>query len=227
LKDRAPERESIVMSHLVLLGDSIFDNAAYVPGQPAVIDQVRGLLPAGWKATLRARDGGVINDVVEQLRHLPGDATHLAFSAGGNDVLCEIGLLQERVKTVGQGLRLLADVRDRFDHDYTSLLEAIRRRGLPTVLCAIYNPCSPDEQLQREAVAALALFDDRIVGLARAHGFPVIDLRAVCTVAADFANAIEPSSSGGAKIAQAIVDVVLNHDFSARRTVVFPASAAG
>jgi len=29
------------MTHLVLLGDSIFDNAAYVAGAPAVIDQVR------------------------------------------------------------------------------------------------------------------------------------------------------------------------------------------
>ena len=29
------------MAHLVLLGDSIFDNAAYVEGGPAVIDHVR------------------------------------------------------------------------------------------------------------------------------------------------------------------------------------------
>ena len=36
------------MPHLTLLGDSIFDNAAYVAGSPAVIDQVRMNLPAGW-----------------------------------------------------------------------------------------------------------------------------------------------------------------------------------
>ena len=44
-------------NHVVLLGDSILDNGAYVPGKPAVIDQVRGELPAGWTATLLAVDG--------------------------------------------------------------------------------------------------------------------------------------------------------------------------
>ena len=43
--------------HLVLFGDSIFDNHAYVqPGEPAVIDQLRGLLPGEsrlpcWRST--------------------------------------------------------------------------------------------------------------------------------------------------------------------------------
>jgi hypothetical protein len=42
------------MSHVVLLGDSIFDNARYVPGRPAVIEQVRQALPRPWQATLLA-----------------------------------------------------------------------------------------------------------------------------------------------------------------------------
>jgi hypothetical protein len=42
------------MSHVVLLGDSIFDNARYVPGRPAVIEQVRQALPRHWQATLLA-----------------------------------------------------------------------------------------------------------------------------------------------------------------------------
>jgi hypothetical protein len=56
--------------HLVLLGDSIVDNAAYVPGRrPAVIDQVRSRLPTGWVATLLARDGSVIDDVYGSSTH--------------------------------------------------------------------------------------------------------------------------------------------------------------
>lgn len=47
------------MSNLVLLGDSIFDNHAYVHGDPAVIDHVRRGLPIGWQATLLARDGAM------------------------------------------------------------------------------------------------------------------------------------------------------------------------
>ena len=40
------------MPHVVLLGDSIFDNAAYTNGGPDVVTQLRELLPAGWHATL-------------------------------------------------------------------------------------------------------------------------------------------------------------------------------
>ena len=73
------------MSHLVLLGDSIFDNGAYVDGAPTVIDQVRSLLPKGWKATLLAVNGNVTLNVREQIKRIPVDATHLVISMGGND----------------------------------------------------------------------------------------------------------------------------------------------
>jgi len=39
------------MGHILLVGDSIFDNKAYVNG-PDVINQLRAKLPEGWKATL-------------------------------------------------------------------------------------------------------------------------------------------------------------------------------
>src|SRR3712207_9595404 len=81
------------MNHVVLLGDSIFDNAAYVGGAPDVVRQVRQRLPHGSKATLRAVDGSTTPDVREQLRDLPADATHLIVSAGGNDALGHIDFL--------------------------------------------------------------------------------------------------------------------------------------
>jgi len=209
--------------HLVLLGDSIFDNAAYVPGRrPAVIDQVRTRLPDGWLATLLAKDGSVINDVHRQLGGLPRDATHLVLSAGGNDVLFEVGALRESVETVGAGLRLLADVRDRFERDYRRLLGAIGARGLAAGVCTIYNPSSDDELFQREVVTALAVFNDCVMRVARETGFPVLDLRAICTEAADFVNAIEPSVHGGAKIAEAVCRNFVAHDFGRRQTVIFP-----
>ena len=54
------------MPHLVLLGDSILDNAAYTNGGPDVVTQVRGLLPKPWKASLLAIDGSTTNDVPAQ-----------------------------------------------------------------------------------------------------------------------------------------------------------------
>src|SRR5262245_56431029 len=67
----------VLMSHVVLLGDSVFDNAAYVPDRPPVIEQVRRGLPLGWKATLVAVDGHTIKDIATQLPRVPVDATHL------------------------------------------------------------------------------------------------------------------------------------------------------
>src|SRR5688500_14337329 len=53
--------------HVVLLGDSIFDNGAYVSGGPDVVAHLRAMLPRGWEATLLAVDGAVIDDVFRQL----------------------------------------------------------------------------------------------------------------------------------------------------------------
>jgi len=70
------------MSHVILLGDSIFDNARYVPDRPAVIEQLRQALPPGWRATLLAVDGHITEDVARQLSRLPVDASHLVVTGG-------------------------------------------------------------------------------------------------------------------------------------------------
>ena len=37
----------------------------------------------------------------------------------------------------------------------------------------------------------------------------------------DYANPIEPSAAGGLKVAKIIKEIVYNHDFSLRNTVIF------
>src|SRR4051794_27094973 len=95
-----PESPSLAgsrMSHTVLLGDSIFANAAYVAGGPDVVTQLRAVLPRGQgRATLRAVDGAVIGDVSRQLVDLPRDATALVLSIGGNHALRQAGVLERK-----------------------------------------------------------------------------------------------------------------------------------
>src|SRR5690348_7040471 len=105
------------MGHVILLGDSIFDNAAYVPDRPPVIEQLQRSLPPGWRASLLAVDGDVVSGVAAQMRRLPADATHLFVSAGGNDALGESSILREPVSSVGAALELLREVQARF-HDH-------------------------------------------------------------------------------------------------------------
>jgi len=210
--------------NVVLLGDSIFDNASYVPGgRPAVIDQVRSRLPAGWSATLLARDGSVIEDVLHrQLPGIPDDASHLVLSVGGNDILGQIRILHEPARTVGEALRTMVGSRDEFAESHRRLVRAIVERKLPTIVCTIYNPCSDDDDFQSAAVAAVALYDDAIIDNARRFGLPLIDLRAVCSEVSDYANEIEPSAAGGAKIAEAICRLVAGHDFASGRSAIAP-----
>ena len=210
------------MGHVVLLGDSIFDNAAYVGGRPAVIDQGRGGLPEGWHASLNAVDGHTTRGVYGQLERLPADASHLVLSVGGNDALGHAEILNARVGNVLDAVSLLADLREGFDRDYTRLLAAISGRGLPTAVCTVYNPRYDEPEAQRVAVTALCLFNDGIIRAAHRSGLPVIDLRAICTADEDYANPIEPSSAGGAKIAGVICDLATGHDFRRRQTVVLP-----
>ncbi|HEY1604798.1 MAG TPA: SGNH/GDSL hydrolase family protein [Allosphingosinicella sp.] len=191
------------MAHLVLLGDSIFDNGAYVHGGPDVVRQLRRHLPVDWDASRLAVDGTMVRELPAQLGRLPADATHLAVSAGGNDAIDASHLLGQSVANVAEALSLLETAQSRFARAYGEMVEAVLARGLPTALCTIYDtpPSAPDQRLIR---AALALFNDEIARAAFARGLALIDLRLVCTADEDYANPIEPSAAGGAKIAAAI-----------------------
>lgn len=193
------------MPHLILLGDSILDNAEDVGAGQPVIAQVQGLLPGGWHATLLARDGSVTHDVHAQLARLPPDASHLVISAGGNDALMQSDVLRARVDTVGAALDRLAAIGARFAQEYAELLAQVRGRNLPATLCMIYDPNMSDPTSQRILAAGLTIFNDVISRAAFEGGFDLIDLRTICSSPSDYANEIEPSSAGGAKIAAAIV----------------------
>ena len=112
------------MGHVVLLGESVRDNAAYVGrGEPDVARQLRA------PARGLGRDPGlgvqaVAADVPRQLGRVPPGATHLVVSAGGNDALRRQDVLGARAGSVADALLALAEARDGF------------ARGLPAALCS-------------------------------------------------------------------------------------------
>ena len=190
-------------THVVLLGDSIFDNAGYVPGAPCVAEQLKASLHQNDTVTLLAVDGNIAADVGNQLGKLPANTTHLALSAGGNDALGSIGCLSKPVKSMTEALSILAQIREQFRNSYCSTIEALRATGKPACVCTVYEAI-PD--LSSELKTALALFNDTIVRAALAANFSIIDLREICIEASDFSTVspIEPSAEGGQKIAAAI-----------------------
>jgi hypothetical protein len=207
------------MRHVVLLGDSIFDNAAYVPGEPDVIHQVQAKLPDGWRASLLAVDGAVIRDVSSQLKGLPTDTTHIIVSCGGNDALGAAYVLFENVRSVAEALVKLSVIREQFALAYRKMLDTVMARNLPVAICAIYDGHADSEMQQRINVMALCLFNDVITREAFRRGLPLIDLRLICNEPDDYANPIEPSSMGGEKIANAIVQAISRNSNFAGRVV--------
>ena len=139
--------------HIVLLGDSIFDNAPYTAGGPAVIEHV--------------------------------------------------GLLNERVRTVGEGLAFIGKAVDSFSESYRSLLDQLVPDLGWLQLCTVYNgDFGPEAPVVR---AAIRLFNDAIQRAANEHGVEVIELRDLLNEPAHYANPIEPSVEGGRILAEEIL----------------------
>src|SRR6266403_893787 len=198
------------MPHLVLLGDSVFDNAQYTSGGPDVVSQVRNLLPSGWCASLLAVDGSTTVNIPDQIQRLPKESTHLVLSVGGNNALSEASRLGISFfgfpdAPTSIALDSLADISGDFEAQYRVAVDVCLRSGLLLGICTIYNGCFPDKSYQRIASLALAIFNDVIIRVAIERGLSVIDLRLICTAPTDYANPIEPSSIGGEKIARVIV----------------------
>lgn len=200
-----------------LLGDSIFDNAAYVPGQPPVAEQLQEKVKGhAIQVVLSAVDGAVTEDVsTSQLSSILTEDELLVLSTGGNDALRHIELLFEQSsQKIGETLARFHFIRERFRKDYETLLNELKATNLPVLICTIYNPdFERDEDtknLQKPAEAALSFFNDVIVQEATKRLFPLLDLREVANESGDFANPIEPSFEGGDKITERICDWALS-----------------
>ena len=167
-----------------------------------------------------AVDGHITEDVANQLKKLPPDATHLVVSAGGNDALGEINLLAEQVVSVGEALGLVELTRERFRQSYRAMLSALSQFAKLTAVCTVYDSIPG---LEPELKVALAGFNEIILREAVSAGLPVVDLRLICNLTSDYSHvsSIEPSMTGGAKIARVIADVVTTHDFARGRSTIY------
>jgi len=219
------------MKHIILVGDSIFDNSAYINyNDPDVAAQVNSLMGQNDKVTLLAIDGDVTSGVKAQLKRLPEDATHLFISVGGNDALGILHELTRSSNTIGEAFYRFYDIRSAFEDKYSSMLNNAISHGLPTTVCTVYDPCFDHsklhrvedymgygisaEKMQKTTATALPIFNDIITRQAVMAGVPVMDLRLIFNSDSDYANPIEPSAAGGVKMARVIKNIVCNHDFN-------------
>lgn len=209
------------MKHLVLLGDSILDNAAYTRGGPDIAALLHLLMSKSDSVTLLATDGDMTVDMSRQLKRLPDNATHLVLSVGGNDALMHSDFLMEEASSVAEVLLQARALADAFGVAHSEVLKFVAQTGLPFAVCTIYDCNFADTRMARLVSTALALFNEAIVRNAVECGAPLIDLRLVCTESDDYANEIEPSVQGGKKIARAIWRVLQEHDWQKKVTAIY------
>jgi hypothetical protein len=209
------------MAHIVLLGDSIFDNQAYVGNEPDVVSHLRAMIPQDWQAMLKAVDGSVAENVSRQLLDIPQDSTHLFISAGGNNAIMNADILSLQANSAAEVFDALSNRVSDFEFHYSAMLKAVLNRNLPSAVCTIYYPNFPEPFMQKIAVAALSAFNDVIIRQAILAKIPILDLRLICNEKQDYANEIEPSGKGGKKIASKILEVVEKHNFSSGKTSIY------
>ena len=139
------------MKHIVLLGDSIFDNKnKCVEGGKDTITNLRERMPDDWKASLLAVDDSVSDDVAHQLTNGAGDATHIFVSVGRNDAFNELDILDISASSdvdmlnalsnrVGAHvLNALSDKVRAFEWRYSQMLDDVLALDKPTVVCTTY-----------------------------------------------------------------------------------------
>ena len=226
------------MKHIILAGDSIFDNSAYINhNEPDVAAQVNSLMGQNDKVTLLAIDGDITSGVKTQLKRLPEDATHLFISVGGNDALGILHELTRSSNTIGEAFYRFYDIRSAFEDKYSSMLNNAISHGLPTTVCTVYDPCFNHsklhrvedymgygisaEKMQKTTVTALPIFNDIITRQAVMAGLPIMDLRLIFNNDKDYANPIEPSTDGGIKMASIIKKIINDHGFHKKNTVLY------
>jgi hypothetical protein len=188
--------------HVALLGDSIFDNRGYTKGEPDVVAHLRRSLP-GWQASLLAIDGSTTLDLHDQVVQVDARVSHVIVSIGGNDALLNADILNLSAASTREALLLFGQRAARFEAAYRAAIGDLLRLERHTTVCTIYNGNLSDAEAPVARVA-LMLFNDAILRVAFELRLDVIDLRLVCTEPSDYANPIEPSGQGGAKIANAI-----------------------
>ena len=195
--------------HAVLLGDSIFDNAVYVSSGQSMSDHLCAALGDRAEVTLLAVDGATTIDVLPQFDRLPQGATHLLMSCGGNDALMAKAYLDGIVvpDAALDLLGVLAAIQQEFRDRYRRVVASLVAAGKPAAVCTIYDHV-PD--VEPKYLTALSLFNDVIVSEAIAHRLTMVDLRPICDQPSDYSDVspIEPSGSGGLKIAGAIARLV-------------------
>lgn len=211
--DVPDETESV---HIVLLGDSTLDNGRYLNYACGELSVERQLClrcsERSWDMTALAQDGSLLEDVlVRQIPLIPSHATHIVFSASGNDLL---SLLNEMVAanfSLGSMYSAIVEGLKKVAERYQAVLQALQSLGCHLACCTVYRPNFSHLFFKSLAMLSLGLHNSRIQQISTDLDCSLIDLANLFDCHEDFANPLELSTRGGAKVVENVTAFVLDH----------------
>jgi hypothetical protein len=182
----------------ILLGDSILKNNSYVKNGKSIEDILNEKTNDNTKCY--AKDDSTIVDVYSQLDSIPSDlnkdSTTIFLSVGGNDILNNYADKEVSVKDT--------KVLDPIFNAYKKLIKSIQTKmnDSKLVLLDIYYPTNI-KLAQYKPV--LEEWNKLISDFASTNSLQVINISSILIESTDFTLNIEPSETGGEKIANNIL----------------------
>jgi hypothetical protein len=183
---------AIKNQNIVLIGDSMLNNSAYVYQNESVPDLLSKEL-VGNTVYNFAKDGAIINDCYAQLDkisiNLNNNNTYIVVSCGGNNILNKT-----------------TDINNLFN-EYSELLKSIKSK-VPNALLYVLNLYTPSNSHYVSYHSTIDQWNQLLIDNASSLKYTIIDIASLMISEDDFAYNIEPSAKGGKKIVNAIVDTL-------------------
>lgn len=182
---------------IVLIGDSILNNSAYVSANKSVADLLSKKM-VGNTIYNFAKDGATINDCYAQLdkisTELNNSNTSIIVSCGGNNILGSRSL-----KTT--------DMNNLFNQ-YSELLKSIKTR-VPNASLYVLNLYTPTNSHYVSYHTAINQWNQLLEDNKSSLQYKIINISSLLVTDEDFTYNIEPSEKGGKKIVEAILHILL------------------
>lgn len=187
--------------NIVLIGDSILNNSAYVSADQSVPDILSKKMNENIIYNF-AKDGSTINDCYAQLEkislQLDNSKTSIFLSCGGNNIL------NSRDKIDNKAIANLFA-------KYKDLIASIKTR-VPNASLYVLNLYYPTDGHYVSYRKAIEQWNGLLQGNTSSSDqkYNLIDLSSLLVLEEDFVYGIEPSFKGGQKIVDAISNSVVN-----------------
>ena len=189
---------------IILIGDSILNNNNYIFTEGK---SVPDLIKSEHSNTyLFAKDGAVITDCYSQIEAIPSEnninSTYIFVSAGGNNILSSKPGIENKTS-------LSNEMIEAFFQQYTTLIHSLKS-NFPNPQIYLLNLYYPLDPRFKNFYPYIDTWNSLLTDFAENNDFKVIQTNKLMMQNVDFTNAIEPSEIGSKKIANAILDTVIN-----------------